>query len=56
MIAEEISFYPDGATIFRDGDLATKLYVLTFGAVDIVYHIEHTNGIETSFVGSIVAG
>ena len=30
--------------------------MLTFGAVDIVYHIERTNGIETSFVGSIVAG
>jgi CRP-like cAMP-binding protein len=55
MIAEELSF-PDGAIIFRDGDLATKLYVLTLGAVDIVYHIERTNGIETSFVGSIVAG
>ena len=47
MIAEEVSF-PDGAIIFRDGDLATKLYVLASGAVDIVYHIERTGGIETS--------
>ena len=55
MIAEEANF-PAGAIIFRDGDLATKLYVLTTGAVDLVYHIERTNGIETSFVGSIAAG
>jgi CRP/FNR family transcriptional regulator, cyclic AMP receptor protein len=55
MIAEEVSF-PDGAIIFRDGDLATKLYVLASGAVDLVYHIERTGGIETSFVGSIAAG
>jgi CRP-like cAMP-binding protein len=30
--------------------------VLTSGTVDLVYHIERANGIETSFVGSIVAG
>ena len=55
MIVEEVSF-PDGTIIFRDGDLATKLYVLASGAVDLVYHIERTGGIETSFVGSIAAG
>jgi CRP/FNR family transcriptional regulator, cyclic AMP receptor protein len=55
MIAEEIS-YPAGATIFRDGDLATKLYVLISGTVDLVYHIERPDGMETSYVGSIVAG
>jgi CRP/FNR family cyclic AMP-dependent transcriptional regulator len=55
MIAEEPNV-PDGAIIFREGDLATKLYVLTSGTVDLVYHIERTNGIETSFVGSIAAG
>jgi CRP-like cAMP-binding protein len=55
MIAEEASF-PDGAVIFRDGDDAKKLYVLTSGAVDLVYHIERASGTETSFVGSIVAG
>jgi CRP-like cAMP-binding protein len=55
MIAEEVS-YPDGAVIFRDGDLATKLYVLTSGTVDLVYHIERPDTVETSFVGSIAAG
>jgi CRP/FNR family transcriptional regulator, cyclic AMP receptor protein len=55
MVAEEVSF-PEGAIIFRDGDLAIKLYVLTSGTVDLVYHIEGANGVETSFVGSIVAG
>jgi CRP-like cAMP-binding protein len=55
MIAEEVSF-PDGAVVFRDGETATKLYVLTSGTVDLVYHIERANGVETSFVGSIVAG
>jgi CRP-like cAMP-binding protein len=55
MIAEEASF-PDGAVVFRDGDTATRLYVLTSGTVDLVYHIERANGVETSFVGSIVAG
>jgi CRP/FNR family cyclic AMP-dependent transcriptional regulator len=55
MIADEIS-YPDGTIIFRDGDLATKLYVLTAGTVDLVYHIERPDSVETSHVGSIVAG
>jgi CRP-like cAMP-binding protein len=55
IIAEEVRF-PDGAVIFRDGDLATKLYVLVSGAIDLVYHIERTDGVETSFVGSIAPG
>jgi len=55
MIAEEIS-YPDGALIFRDGDVATKLYVLSSGTIDLVYHIERPEAIETSFVGSIATG
>ena len=55
MISQEIA-YPDGAVIFRDGDLAVKLYVLTAGIVDLVYHIERTNGPETTYVGSIAAG
>jgi CRP-like cAMP-binding protein len=54
-IAEEVRF-PDGAVIFRDGELATRLYVLVSGAIDLVYHIERTDGVETSFVGSIAAG
>ena len=55
MIADEMS-YADGTTIFRDGELATKLYVLTSGTVDLAYHIERPNGMETTYVGSIVAG
>lgn len=55
MIAEVVNF-PDGATIFRDGEQATRLYVLTSGVVDLVYHIERADGVETSYVGSIVAG
>jgi CRP/FNR family transcriptional regulator, cyclic AMP receptor protein len=55
MIAEEVS-YPDGAIIFRDAELATKLYVLTAGTLDLVYHIERPDGVETSYVGSIAAG
>jgi CRP-like cAMP-binding protein len=54
-IAEEVRF-PDGAIIFRDGELATRLYVLVSGAIDLVYHIERTDGVEISFVGSIAAG
>ena len=55
MIADEVS-YPDGKIIFRDGEEATKLYVLTAGTVDLVYHIERADGIETSYVGSLAAG
>lgn len=55
MIAEEVS-YPDGAIIFRDGEQATKLYVLTAGVLDLVYHIDRADGVETSYVGSIIAG
>ena len=55
MIAEEVRF-PDGAIIFRDGELATRLYVLVSGAIDLAYHIERTDGVEISFVGSIAAG
>lgn len=54
-IAEEARF-PDSAIIFRDGELATRLYVLVSGAIDLVYHIERMDGVETSFVGSIAAG
>ena len=50
MIAEEVRF-PDGAIIFRDGELATRLYVLVSGAIDLAYHIERTDGVEISFVG-----
>jgi CRP-like cAMP-binding protein len=55
MIAEEVRF-PDGAIIFRDGEVATKLYVLVSGAIDLVYHIERNDGVEISFVGSLAAG
>jgi CRP/FNR family cyclic AMP-dependent transcriptional regulator len=55
MIADEVS-YPDAAIIFRDAELATKLYVLTAGTIDLVYHIERPGGVETSYVGSIAAG
>ena len=55
MIAEEVSF-PDGAVIFRDGDLGDEALRVDTRRSGLVYHIERTDGIETSFVGSIVAG
>jgi len=55
MIADEVSF-PDGTIIFRDGEPATKLYLAVSGTVDLVYHIERPHQVETSHVGSIVAG
>ncbi len=55
MIAEEVSF-PTETIIFKDGELATRLYILTSGTVDLVYHIERANGTETTYVGSIAAG
>lgn len=55
MIAEEVR-YPDDAIIFRDGDVATRLYMLVSGAIDLVYHIERADGVEISFVGSLAPG
>ena len=55
MIAEECSF-PDGGTIFREGERATYLYILTGGTVDLIYEIHRPGGIDTSYVGSINTG
>jgi CRP-like cAMP-binding protein len=55
MISREVS-YPPGAVIFRDGERATKLFVLASGTVDLVYHIQRVDGVETSYVGAIAAG
>jgi CRP/FNR family cyclic AMP-dependent transcriptional regulator len=48
--------YEAGAVIFREGEVAQKLYVLTDGSVELVYEIPKTEGMTTSFVGSIAAG
>ena len=47
---------PAGTDIFREGEVAQKLYVLTGGSVDLIYQIPTTKGVTTSFVGSIAAG
>lgn len=48
--------YAAGTDIFREGEVAKKLYVLTGGSVELVYEIPKTEGLTTSFVGSIAAG
>jgi CRP-like cAMP-binding protein len=55
MIAEECGF-PDGGTIFREGERAAHLFILTAGTVDLVYEIHRPGGIDTSYVGSINTG
>ena len=55
MIAEECAF-PDATIIFREGERAAHLYVLTAGTVDLIYEIHHPGGVDTSYVGSINTG
>ncbi len=55
MIAEETSF-PDGATIFREGEAAGTMYVLTQGVVELVYEIARPSGIDARYVGSVATG
>jgi CRP/FNR family transcriptional regulator, cyclic AMP receptor protein len=55
MIAEECAF-PDGERIFREGERAERLYILTAGNVDLVYEIHRPGGVDTSYVGSINTG
>lgn len=55
MIAEECAL-PDGGTIFREGERATKLHILTGGTVDLIYEIHRPDGVDTSYVGSINTG
>jgi CRP/FNR family cyclic AMP-dependent transcriptional regulator len=55
MITEEAS-YADNATIFREGEVAAKIYVLTSGTVELLYEIQGATGVTTSYVGSIAKG
>jgi CRP/FNR family cyclic AMP-dependent transcriptional regulator len=55
MIAEEVAF-PDAATIFREGEAATKIYLLTQGLVELVYEIRRPTGTDSMYVGSIAVG
>lgn len=55
MIAEECGF-EDGATIFREGERAAHLYLLTAGSVDLIYEIHRPGVVDTSYVGSINTG
>jgi CRP/FNR family transcriptional regulator, cyclic AMP receptor protein len=55
MIAEEVT-YPDGALIFKEGEIATRIFVLVAGIVDLVYEIAHPDGVTTSYIGAIPAG
>jgi CRP-like cAMP-binding protein len=54
-IADETA-YPGKAVIFREGETAAKLYVLTAGSVELIYEIPTPQGMTTSYVGSIAAG
>ncbi len=55
MIAAECAF-ADGSVIFREGERAVHLYILTAGAVDLIYEIHRAGGVDTSYVGSISTG
>lgn len=55
MIAEEVGF-PDGAIVFREGEVATKIYVLAAGTVELIYEIHRPTGTDTSYVGDIAQG
>lgn len=55
MIAEEVA-YPPEAIIFREGEAATAIYVLTSGNVELIYEIERPGGADISYVGSIAPG
>jgi len=54
-LADESS-YPAESIVFREGELAEKLYVLTAGSVELIYEIPTVKGMVTTFVGSIAAG
>src|SRR5271157_2369562 len=53
MLGHEVS-YPAGTLIVREGQPATKVYVLTGGAVDLFFEIEGTHG--EAYVGSVAVG
>jgi CRP-like cAMP-binding protein len=55
MVADEVA-YPAGAIIFREGELARHVYVLTSGAVDLLYEIHRPDGMDISYLGAIAAG
>ncbi len=54
MLSHEVS-YPAGTLIVREGDPATKVYVLTGGSVNLFFEIEGPHGGE-AYVGSVVMG
>lgn len=55
MIAEEV-VYPAEAVIFREGEAARAVYVLTSGTVELIYEIERPGGADVSYIGSIATG
>ena len=55
MIAEKAA-YPGGAIIFKDGDLATHLYIVVSGCVSLVHHIHIDDRTVAVQVGSIATG
>ncbi len=55
MIAEEVGF-PDRAIVFREGEVATKIYVLSAGMVELIFEIHRPTGTDTSYVGAIAQG
>jgi CRP-like cAMP-binding protein len=55
MIAEEASF-PDAAVIFREGEAATTIYLLTQGMVELVYETHRPTGTDSLYVGSVAVG
>ena len=55
MVAQEITFASD-VIIFEAGDLATQLYVLETGAIELLHRAPGQGGDSITPVGSIAAG
>ena len=52
MIAEEVSF-PPRTVISKEGDVATKLYVLVEGGVELLYNLDGPGQVSNAYVGAV---
>ncbi len=55
MSAEDVH-WPSGTVIFRDGDPATHIFLVTKGMVDMVHHVVIEGRDEVVEVGSVAPG